>query len=150
MKARTGSVLTGVAALLASTAAARAVPDPAPRYSLTIIVEGVADSRGVVGVLVFDSPRGWPQDFSAAFRAQAAPARNPVTELTVSDLPAAEYAVVVLHDVNSNKKLDRNWFGMPKEQWGMSNNPRRVLSAPSFDQARFRLARDQRITVRLK
>jgi len=44
-------------------------------------------------------------------------------EPEVHNLPAGEYAVVVLHDENLNKQLDRNWLGKPKEQWGMSNNP---------------------------
>jgi uncharacterized protein (DUF2141 family) len=32
-------------------------------------------------------------------------------------------------------KLDRNFFGVPKEGFGFSNNPRVVVSAPSFQAA---------------
>jgi uncharacterized protein (DUF2141 family) len=47
-------------------------------------------------------------------------------------VPPGRYGVVVIHDENSNMKLDRNFFGIPKEGFGFANNPRVVLSAPSF------------------
>ena len=121
---------------------------PGP-YVLTVDVEGVANSRGVVGVLVFRSAVGWPERVSAALTSEAAPAQRGLTELVVRGLDKGEYAVVVLHDENENKKLDRNRFNIPVEQWGMSNNPRQLLSAPSFDEASFRLEGDKWIRVRL-
>jgi uncharacterized protein (DUF2141 family) len=137
-------------AVLACTALASAAQPPESGYSLTLVVEGVNNTRGVIGVLVFDSPNGWPEDVAFAFRTMAVPAQAPVTELTIPDLPSGDYAVVVLHDENSNMKLDRNWLGMPKEQWGMSNNPHVFLSAPSFDSARFTLAADEQLHIWLR
>jgi uncharacterized protein (DUF2141 family) len=118
-------------------------------HSLTVAIDGVANSKGVVGVLVFNSARGWPEHVSAAFRSKAVAAHEGRTELTITGLPTGDYAVVVLHDENENKKLDRNWLGKPTEQWGMSNNPEYFLSAPSFEESRFRLGSDERIHVKL-
>jgi len=120
------------------------------RHTLTVAVEGVANSRGVVGVLVFNSADGWPERFVAALGAKAVPAQEGLTEIVISDLEEGEYAVVVLHDENENKKLDRNWLRLPTEQWGMSNNPKPFLSAPSFSDASFHLEGDKWIHVRLK
>jgi uncharacterized protein (DUF2141 family) len=117
--------------------------------TLTVIAEGVANSTGVVGVLVFNSPEGWPDRVSAALKARAVPAHAGITEVTIPGLAPGKYAVAVLHDENKNQKLDRNWLGIPTEQWGMSNNPSYVLSAPSFESALFRLARDEQIQVQL-
>jgi uncharacterized protein (DUF2141 family) len=117
--------------------------------TLTVDVEGVANSRGVVGVLIFRSADGWPDHVSAAWTSEAVPAQKGQTELVVTGLEKGEYAVVVLHDENENKKLDRNRFHMPIEQWGMSNNPRQFLSAPSFSEASFWLEGDKWIRVRL-
>ena len=102
-----------------------------------------------LGVLVFNTAEGWPEKFSAALRAEARAAHTGVVEITIPDLPAGDYAVVALHDENTNKQLDRNWLGVPVEQWGMSNNPPYRFSAPSFEAARFRLEEDLRIRVRL-
>ena len=116
-------------------------------YRLTVEVENVRNAQGVVGVLVFNTAQGWPEQFSAALRAEARAAHKGVVEITVPNLPAGDYAVVALHDENANKQLDRNWLGVPVEQWGMSNNPPYRFAAPSFEAARFRLEEDLRIRV---
>jgi len=106
---------------------------------LTVEDENVRNAQGVVGVLVFKTAQGWPEKFSAALRAKAIAAHTGVVEITIPDLPAGDYAVVALHDENTNKQLDHNWLGVPVEQWGMSNNPPYRSTAPSFEAARFRL-----------
>jgi uncharacterized protein (DUF2141 family) len=117
------------------------------QHTLTVVAEGVRNSRGVVGVLVFDSQKGWPEDVSAATWRKAVNAQKNSTVVTIPGLPSGDYAVVVLHDENENQVLDRNWLGIPAEQWGMSNNPDYFLSAPSFEQARFTFQSDTRIHV---
>lgn len=119
-------------------------------YTLTVIVDGVSNAKGVVGVLVFDSPRGWPEDQARAFRAAEAPAHRGSVAVSIPDLPEGAYAAVVLHDENENRKLDRKWFGSPKEQWGMSNDPPAHFAAPRFQQARFRLTQSETIHVTLR
>tara|TARA_B100000780_G_scaffold110637_1_gene77426 strand:+ start:245 stop:730 length:486 start_codon:yes stop_codon:yes gene_type:complete len=52
-------------------------------------------------------------------------------------LPHGEYAISLFVDSNGNKKIDKNFFGIPKEQYGFSNNVMGRMSAPSFDQAKF-------------
>ena len=114
---------------------------------MTVAVENVRNAPGVVGGLVFNTAQGWPEQFSAALRAQARAAHTGVVEITLPDLPAGDYAVVALHDEHTNKQLDRNWLGVPVEQWGMSNNPPYRVAAPAFETARFRLEQELRIRV---
>lgn len=116
---------------------------------MTVEVENVRNAQGVVGVLVFNTAEGWPEKFSAALRAKARAAYKGVVEITRPDLPAGDYAVMALHDKNIDKQLDRNWLGVPVEQWGMSNNPPYRFAASSFEAARFRLEQDLRIWVML-
>ena len=52
-------------------------------------------------------------------------------------LPCGEYAVTLFVDFNGNKKLDKNFLGIPKEQYGFSNNVMGEMSPPTFDQAKF-------------
>jgi uncharacterized protein (DUF2141 family) len=118
-------------------------------FTLTVVAQGVRNSAGVVGVLVFNSASGWPEQVSDAVRKQSTPAKAGETEITISNLPAGEYPVVVLHDENENEKLDRGPLGLPTEQWGMSNNPSFLPSAPPFDAARFRLTRSERLYIQL-
>jgi hypothetical protein len=45
-------------------------------YRLTVEVENVRNTQGVVGVLVFNTTQGWPEQFSAALRAEATAAHR--------------------------------------------------------------------------
>lgn len=57
--------------------------------------------------------------------------------VVLKDLPAGGYAFVVLHDANSNGKLDRNLLGVPTEDYAFSNDALGKMGPPSFEQARF-------------
>jgi uncharacterized protein (DUF2141 family) len=46
--------------------------------------------------------------------------------------------------------VDRNMFGVPKEQWGMSNNPHALIKAPPFSAAKFSLNGDQVVEILLQ
>ena len=45
------------------------------------------------------------------------------------------YAIKVLVDNNDNGKMDLNFFGIPKEQFGFSNNVLGILGVPKFEKA---------------
>jgi uncharacterized protein (DUF2141 family) len=53
-------------------------------------------------------------------------------EYSYTNFTAGNYAVRVFQDINNNKKLDTNAFGLPKEPWGVSNNVPATLGPPSF------------------
>jgi uncharacterized protein (DUF2141 family) len=55
------------------------------------------------------------------------------------ELPTGQYAVGIFHDVNLNNKMDNNFLGLPKEQYGFSNNARALFGPPSFEDAAFEL-----------
>ncbi|WP_405371198.1 MULTISPECIES: DUF2141 domain-containing protein [unclassified Nonlabens] len=64
------------------------------------------------------------------------------------NIPAGEYAVMVLHDKNGNNQMDFTDQGMPKEAYGMSNNPM-SYGPPSWDDAKITIESDKEIAVRL-
>ena len=57
----------------------------------------------------------------------------------VYELPPGTYAIGIFHDVNLNNKMDNNFFGIPKEQYGFSNNASAFLGPPAFEAAAFEL-----------
>jgi uncharacterized protein (DUF2141 family) len=105
--------------------------------TLRIRVDGLRNSIGVVGIELFTSPAGWPENVNKTFRHGATPIGAGERAVTAvwDKLPPGNYGVVALHDENKNQKLDRNIFGIPKEGFGFANNPRVGMSAPPFEQA---------------
>ena len=123
---------------------------PASGYTLTVVVEGVNSLGGNVGLLVFNSPKGWAEDRSTALKDITVPAHEGTVTITVPDLPAGTYALALVHDVNKNHKLDKNFAGYPKEQWGLSNNPHAVLKTPSYNSCTFELKGNQEVQVKMQ
>lgn len=137
-----------MAALLAMAAAyaagAQQGHDPSGHYSapkageplctLKIHVTGFRSEKGLAGGAVYRSPDGWPEDTKKSVVHGGFPIEGrQATE--IFRVPPGRYAVVAIHDANENHKLDRNFFGIPKEGFGFANNPRVLLSAPSFQAA---------------
>lgn len=106
--------------------------------TLRIHVDGFRNTKGNLGTVLFASPAGWPEDLSKSFRHGPAPIDVTTRTSTAvwSDLPPGDYGVAAIHDENSNHKLDRNFLGIPKEGFGFANNPRVLLTAPTFQAAR--------------
>ena len=67
-----------------------------------------------------------------------------------TEIPDGEYAIAFFIDANGNKKLDKNFLGIPKEQYGFSNNAMGTLSAPTFEQAKFKVAGNTVQNIKLK
>jgi uncharacterized protein (DUF2141 family) len=97
-------------------------------------VDGFRNQKGNAGITIFRSPDGWPENNDKAFTHAGHPFTGDKATLELQ-LPPGRYAIAVLHDENSNHKLDRNFVGWPKEGFGFSNNPKVNLSSPSFDTA---------------
>jgi uncharacterized protein (DUF2141 family) len=50
-------------------------------------------------------------------------------------VPFGQCAVLALHDENANERFDKNFLGIPKEGYGVSNGARHKLRAPRFEEA---------------
>lgn len=101
---------------------------------LLVHIDGFRNQKGDAGVTVFTSPDGWPEKNDKALMHGGHPFTGNKTTVELQ-LPAGRYAIAVIHDENSNHKLDRNMLGIPREGFGFANNPKVRLSAPSFDAA---------------
>ena len=68
----------------------------------------------------------------------------------VINLPEGTYAIALFIDANENLKIDKNFLGIPKEQYGFSNNAMGNLSGPSFEQAKFQVKGNAVQNIKLK
>jgi len=58
--------------------------------------------------------------------------------VTFENVEAGTYAIMALHDENENKRMDFQENGMPKESYGMSNNPVNY-GPPQYSTSKFEL-----------
>lgn len=58
--------------------------------------------------------------------------------ITFENVLPGEYAILAMHDVNDNKRMDFQENGMPTESFGMSNNVM-AMGPPQYDDAKFKV-----------
>jgi uncharacterized protein (DUF2141 family) len=130
-------VLCVLAQALVSPAAGRAAAPPCDQTasSLLVQVNGVRSDRGaLVAVLYGDNPETFLKK-GARLARERTPARPGGVALCLGAPRPGTYAVAVYHDENDNGKFDRSWTGLPSEGFGVSNNPRPALRAPTLGES---------------
>ena len=66
---------------------------------------------------------------------------NGKSTVVFENIPSGEYAIICYHDENSNKRLDFMDNGMPKENFGTSNNPLN-FGPPNYEDSKFELKKE--------
>ena len=102
---------------------------------LTVTISNIKNAKGSISVGLFNKKKGFPK--GQVFRGIHIHAQVGKVTGRFSNLPLGKYAIAVYHDKNNNKKLDKNFFGIPKEPYGFSQNARAIFGSPSFAKAAF-------------
>ena len=68
----------------------------------------------------------------------------------IISLPKDKYLIQLYVDKNLNDKLDSNFLGIPKEQYGFSSNEIIRFRKPNFDEASFDLKNNLTINITLQ
>lgn len=130
-----------IAAILATTASAPCLA--AEGGNLTINLSGMKDSQGVMRVAIFNNEKSFKNSKHSGFGAfRRAVARiNDLKEASVTfdNVPYGEYAVKCFHDENNNGAFETGILGMPKVEYGFSNNAHGTFGPASYEQAKFKL-----------
>jgi uncharacterized protein (DUF2141 family) len=101
-------------------------------------VLNIQNRNGTVDCALFDSPAGFPREFlHSAQNVMVIKIRNTAARCDFEAIPPGTYALAVIHDENSNGKLDTNVLGIPTEGYGFSNNAKALIGTPSFSAAAF-------------
>jgi uncharacterized protein (DUF2141 family) len=100
--------------------------------TLTIHIKNVKNERGNLIIAIFDNQDEFLQKPYMTVRASAV---SPELEVNFENLKYGIYAISIIHDENSNDKLDTNLFGVPKEGFGFSNDVMGTFGPPSFEKS---------------
>lgn len=123
------------AAAVASAPAFEHVSCNGGENEVRVTISSVSQS---VGLMTTELYRNEPDNFLSkrgrAFRVRFA-AHAPLTQFCLYAPSPGLYAVVAYHDENANLKFDRSAIGLPKEPYGLSNNPKIRLAPPPISKA---------------
>jgi len=116
---------------------------PGQSGCITVYIRELKKPEGKLGVLLYSSKKGFPDKPDLAVAKRIKTISSTAHEVTFENVPYGTYAVSVLHDENGNGKMDKTFIGIPKEGFGVSNNPKIKTGPPSFSEALFTLDRKQ-------
>jgi len=118
-------------------------------YSLTVTVNSLRNSHGEILFLLYNEDGTIPdKNRSRYFKKLTASIVSKTATVTFDSLPQGKYAINIIHDENSNGKIDMG-FLLPKEGIGFSNFKKlNILNRPSFSKASFEL--DTNISINVK
>ena len=106
-----------------------------PIATLDVDVGNLRNAKGLIRVCLTADPDNFPacvDDANATTRSVAANVRS----IRFGGLPYGRFAVAVIHDENSNAKLD-TFAGIPREGFGFSRNPAIAFGPPRFTASQF-------------
>ncbi len=117
-------------------------------YELSVRVTNIVKS-GRVMVGLYNQDEGFG-DKEKMYKVQIVPSngRNQVT-VSFKNLPAGDYAISLMEDLNNNSKMDMKLKFFPKEPYGFSNNVKPKLSLPSFDDCKFSVPANKPVEISL-
>jgi len=116
------------------------LPGAVGTSELAVDVSHMRSAKGMVRVCLTADPDNFPacvDDAKALTRTLPAAVRT----TSFPGLPQRGYALAIIHDENSNSKLD-TIAGIPREGYGFSNDAAVRFGPPRFSAARFMLAGD--------
>jgi uncharacterized protein (DUF2141 family) len=106
--------------------------------ALVVVVTGLRNTRGIIAAQLF------PTEESFKKRQTTLSIVAPITEkkeatLTFEKLERGTYALMLLHDENKNGKMDTGPFGIPKEGFAISRDPKVRFGPPRWKDGCFLL-----------
>ena len=102
-----------------------------------VSVIDLRNNNGHVLISLFKDCVGYPDEPEKAYRKAQLVIINQSASILFSGLPAGNYSIAILHDENDDRKMNTNFFGIPKEGYGFSNNVMGTFGPPSCSKASF-------------
>lgn len=116
------------------------------QVTINVEVSGLKNNKGQVMIGIYNSDKTF---LEKTFKGDVALIKNNKATATFTNLPAGEYAISVFHDENSNRKLDVNFMGIPKEEYAASNGAKGFMGPPKYTDAMFKVNENKTVLIKL-
>ncbi len=115
--------------------------------NLTVEITITKHNKGSIMLALYNSSDNYMKKTYKAAK-QAVVGNKAV--ITFQNIEKGTYAFSMFHDVNDNKKMDKNFMGIPKEPYAFSNNKKGKFGPPDFEKVQFAVNEDLTVQVSIK
>ncbi|MDZ7952199.1 DUF2141 domain-containing protein [Nostoc sp. DedQUE09] len=138
-------------ATLASISFAKTV-NAEPTATLNVVVNGIHHKKGEICFRVYGSEKGFPMSSTSEAQSGCAKITGTSVKKEFSGLKPGTYAVAVVDDQNGDRKLNKDFFGIPEEGFGISKNPTVSIQTgtPKFRDASFVVNKNTTVNIIMK
>lgn len=115
-------------------------------FTITVAVENANSNDGKMFIALYNSETGF---LEKSYKNKRSIIENKACTVNFEEIPKGIYAVSIFHDENDNGKMDTNFFGIPSEDYGCSNDAKGFMGPPKWDDAKFDLKEDKILKISL-
>ena len=112
-------------------------------------ITGLRNVKGQILVCLTTNPKAFPDCSKDKASVKMAVKAADAGHFKITAPASGTYAIAVVHDENSNNKMDVAIF-LPKEGFGFSRNPTITVGPPSFTSASFAVTGETRQAIKMK
>ncbi|MEH2045687.1 DUF2141 domain-containing protein [Nostoc sp.] len=123
-----------------------------PTTTLNVVVNGIHHQKGEICFRVYANDKGFPMSSTSEAQSGCAKITGTSVKKEFSGLKPGTYAVAVVDDQNGDRKLNKDFFGIPKEGFGISKNPTVSIQTgtPKFRDASFVVNKNTTVNIIMK
>lgn len=115
-------------------------------FDITVNISGLKSNEGNVLIALYKGSENFLKKSYVGVIAKIADKKS---TYILKNIPKGEYAISFFHDENDNKKMDSNFLGIPKEDYGCSNNATGFMGPPKYNDAKFTLSKNTTVNIEI-
>jgi uncharacterized protein (DUF2141 family) len=135
-----------IAALILSVVSNINAQEEKETLNLTVEFFGMKSDKGNLFAALYNTENTF---LKKPFKGEIVVIKNKKSIVIFKNLPKGVYAISSFHDENDNKKMDTNFFRIPKEPLGISNNVKGFMGPPKYKDAKFNLDSNKTISIKI-
>ena len=120
--------------------------------TLTVVVNGIKHQKGQICLGIYSNEKGFPLSTKNVVKSACKQITGSSLKEQFTGLKPGNYAVAVVDDQNGDRQLNKDFFGIPKEGFGISNNPTVSITTgtPKFNKASFAVLKNTTVNIDMK
>lgn len=117
--------------------------------TITVVIEGIKNIDGNILIRLYSNKSDFGIYDIVFLGVATTPLINKIT-YNFKDIPEGTYAIATWHDDNDNKKIVKNFLGIPIEKYGFSLNQYSKFGLPNFDDVSFEIGKGENIKLSIQ
>lgn len=118
----------------------------AQKVNLTVEMDNFKNNTGVVKVGLYNSEGTF---LGKTYKKLESKITDKKAVVTFEGIEKGEYAVSIYQDENLNSIMDKNFFGIPTEDYVASNNEKGSFGPPKYAKAKFIVRDNSKIVIKV-